>query len=121
MCRDDADVSVVAALLRVGCDPNTPTIIGGTAVLHCAASGNAAVLRQLLAAGGSANAANAVGLTPLHAVVRSELGDTHDRLCVLLESPHVDVAVPYEGMTAEAWARAHQLVDFAEAIRGRVR
>ena len=107
---------VVAALLAAGADVNAKDAHGGEAVLWCVYNGSVEMLQLLVDSGGSVNAADSSGCTPLAALVLNDGDLAAARLSVLLACPELELDAVFEGNTAEQWALQEGCGHLAAAI-----
>jgi ankyrin repeat protein len=111
---------LVVALLAAGADANVRNRYGSTSTFRAACSSTVDILQLLIEGGGSLNAADMNGKSPVVALVLSNEGDAAARLDTLLAHVELDLDVKFEGKTAEEWAVEAGRPKLAAAIAAEV-
>jgi hypothetical protein len=115
-----ADLAAVQLALSCGADPRVRSDNGRTAVCYAARHGSAEVMAMLLAAKGDVNTVACCGRTPLIVLCLAGYGDAPARLRLLLDQPHLNLAVTFEGRGPAEWAREGGREDLAVMVEEEV-
>lgn len=115
-----ADPAAVQLALSCGADPRVRSDNGRTAVCYAARHGSAEVMAMLLAAKGDVNTVACCGRTPLIVLCLAGYGDAPARLRLLLDQPHLNLAVTFEGRGPAEWAREGGREDLAVMVEEEV-